>query len=141
MAGVKIDVEVNYPEVDVRKTRQAIHREMATFTKDVLKSWVLASTEPVPVLTGAAKASWIKAAEQASTRIIINPTKKSRIPLGVSESSFTFFADPGRRYGWEWSSSLEHLPIVENRVGFIDAGLRSLRGKQPELPQPVTTNG
>ena len=137
MAKVGVTVEVNYPTPDKAKTRKAIHETMTKYTIDQLKTWVLATTQPVPVWSGAARASFLFLAAKAFTSITINPVAPSRITLGITEATSEIIAEPGKRYGWTWESDLAHIGIVEDRVGFIDAGLRSVQKPLPELPQPV----
>jgi hypothetical protein len=130
-----LKVKVNYPTIDIKATEKAIHEEMTSFVIDTLGVWVNQSTGPVPVWSGAARASFLKLADQAKTTIIISPVVASRIPLGIETSEGTVIATPGREYGWLWSSDLAHIGIVDDRVDFTNAGLRAIDGLKPELPE------
>ena len=138
----KVKVEVNYPTPDIPKTEVDVHNVMSKFTIDTLKIWVLATVKPVPVWSGAARASFLFLAAKALTSIKINPVAPdppgSRIHLGVIEADAEVIAEKGKKYGWRWSSDLKHIRIVEDRVKFVEAGLRAIRGKTPTLPQPKT---
>ena len=134
----KVKVDVKYPRPDLRETRDKVHKAMTKFTIDQLKTWVLSTVDPVPVYTGAARASFLFLAAKAFTSITINPVAPSRISLGVTEATSEVFVTPGNEYGWSWSSELAHIGIVEDRVGFVKAGLDAIRGASPELPQPAT---
>lgn len=140
MAKVSVSVEVNYPTPDLQKTRREIHKQMTKYTLDQLKTWVFHTTQPIPVWSGAARASFLFLAAKAFTSITINPVAPSRITLGITEANSEIIAVPGKRYGWNWESDLAHIGIVEDRVGFVEAGLRSIQKPKPELPQPVFKN-
>lgn len=132
-----LTAKVDYPVVDVDKSVQAIHKTMARFVTDTLAVWVTGSTEPVPVWSGASRASFLKLAAQARVTITINPVAPSRIPLGIETSVGEVFANPGTNYGWLWSSDLAHIGIVDDRVNFTGAGFRSIERLQPELPELI----
>lgn len=139
----KVRVKVKYPTPDIKATRDEIHKTMARFTIDTLKTWVLETVDPIPVWSGAARASFLYLAARAFTSIVINPIAPdppgSRISLGITEATSELIADMNRgQYGWTWESDLAHIGIVEDRVGFVSAGLRAIRNLQPELPQPKT---
>lgn len=131
-----ISVEINYPTVDLPKTEEKIHQHMTEFTLEALKVWALNSWQPIPVWSGAARATFIKAAQEARSSVEISPVAPSRIPLGIEETTFEFFAVPGKEYGWEWQSDLAHLPIVEDRTNFVEKGLDSISNLDVELPNP-----
>ena len=135
--AVGVRVKVNLPEIDLAKSEREIHKVMTRFTLDTLKTWVLATVDPIPVLTGASRASFLRLAAEAGTSITINPKTESRIFLGITEAESEIFAMPGQTYGWSWSSTLDYIGVVEDRVGFIDAGLNSIKNAKVELPQPV----
>lgn len=132
-------VKGKFPEIDFNKSRQQIHEYMTRYVTDALKTWVIATSDVVPVWSGAAKASFIKAANIAEFSIEINPVHEPhRIDLGISESTTELIATPDGRYGWTWSSDLAHIGIVEDRVSFIAAGESALRNLEPPtLPPPV----
>jgi hypothetical protein len=117
---------------------------MTKFTIDTLKTWVLETVDPIPVWSGAARASFLFLAAKAMTSLTINPIAPdppgSRITLGITEAKAEVIADMNKgEYGWNWSSTLAHIGIVEDRVGFVSAGLQAIKGKQPTLPQPTFT--
>jgi hypothetical protein len=117
--------------IDVKKTLDDFHKDMTSFLFKTLKIWVTESTNPVPVWSGASRASFLKLAQQAQTSIVINPVATSRIPLGIETSEGEVVADPQKEYSWLWSSELAHIGIVEDRVGFVGAGLAAIRNETP----------
>lgn len=126
------------PRIDIKATEKAIHEAMIRFViDDALVPWVTYSTDPVPVWSGAARASFLKLASAAKTKIQINPIVRSRIPLGIETSVGEVISSPGKEYGWLWSSDLAHIGIVEDRVAFQEAGLRAIKRLKPKLPAPV----
>ncbi len=133
--GVKITVR--YPRPDLKKTRENNHKVMVKFTHDTLKVWVLETTNPIPVWSGAARASFLFLAAKAFTSIIINPVAKSRLSLGITEANAEVFLEIGEVYGWSWQTDLVHMPFVEDRVSFIETGLKAIRNLNPRLPQPI----
>lgn len=141
--GVK--VEVNYPQIDLPKTKSRLNENMADFLLKTLRIWVSATVDPVPVWSGAARASFLFLAAEARTTIEINPVAPSRIFLGVTEAKAEIFSDPGKGYGWTWESTLAHIDFVDDISGFVNAGLAAIEKLEPELPQPVfkadTING
>jgi len=135
---VSLSAKVKYPRIDFKATEKAIHTEMTRFViEDALVPWVTNSTDPVPVWSGAARASFLKLASQAKTAIQINPIAPSRIPLGIETSVGDVIAKPGKDYGWLWSSDLAHIGIVNERVDFQSAGLRAIKRLKPALPNVV----
>ena len=139
----KVTVKVRYPTIDFKKTDVAVEKAMKKFTLETLKTWVLETVSPIPVWSGAARASFLFLAAKAFTSIKINPVAPdppgSRITLGVTEAEAEVLVNkPKGQYGWTWRSTLAHIGIVESRVGFVSAGLRAIQGKAPTLPQPVT---
>jgi len=139
MAGPKVSLEVHIPRPDIKATKAMLHEHMTKFTLDQLKKWVLHTVDPIPVWSGAARASFLFLAAKAFTSITINPVAPSRLTLGITEAKAEVFAEPGKRYGWEWSSTLDHIGIVEDRVGFVKAGFNAIKNAKPNLPQPVMT--
>lgn len=143
--GGTVSIDVNYPVPDMDKTKEEVHKVMTKFTLDTLKTWVLETVDPIPVWSGAARASFLFLAAKAFTSFTINPIAPdppgSRLTLGITEAKAEVFAnkDSGK-YGWDWSSTLAHMGIVEDRVGFISAGLNAIKGKKPVLPQPKFKN-
>ena len=141
--GARVRIKVRYPKPDLKLSQDEIHKSMAKFTIDTLKTWVLETVDPIPVWSGAARASFLFLAAKAFTSITINPVAPdppgSRITLGITEAKAEVFADKqSGLYGWSWESELAHIGIVEDRVGFVSAGLRAISNKRPTLPQPVT---
>lgn len=140
----KLKAEIRYPVVDIPKAKQVIGETMNQFTFDVLREWVNEVTSVIPVWSGASRATFLKLANQVEFTIPIEPVAPigSRIPLGVESSIGVVIADArgsGALYGWDWSSTLDYLGIVESRVNFLDAGDRVIaRTNPPELPQPPT---
>ena len=135
---MSLTIKGKIPRIDLKATEKAIHESMTRFViDDALAPWVTHSTNPVPVWSGASRASFLKLASAAKTTIQINPIAPSRIPLGIETSVGEVIALPGKEYGWLWSSDLAHIGIVEDRVGFQQAGLRAIRKLKPELPAPV----
>jgi hypothetical protein len=136
MAGARVIVK--YPRVDFKKTEDEIHKVMTKFTFDTLAKWVAGTTQPIPVWSGASRASFLRLAALASTSITINPVAPSRLTLGITEASSEVVAKRGELYGWSWSSTLDYIDIVEERVSFIAAGFASIKAQRVTLPQPVT---
>lgn len=139
--GVKI--KFRYPRPDFKKTTDAVHETMTKFIIETLKTWVLETVKPIPVWSGAARASFLFLAAKAMTSIKINPVAPtppgSRIFLGVSEAEAEVIADKKSGiYGWTWRSTLAHIGVVEDRVQFVSAGERAIKGKTPELPKIIT---
>jgi hypothetical protein len=136
---MSLRVKVAYPRINMKATTADIHKRMTKFLIDkALKTWVLHTNEPIPVWSGAARASFLKLAAIAKTTIMINPVVASRIPLGIEQSTGEVIAKPGKEYGWLWSSDLAHIGIVEQRVSFIAAGTRAVARLKLQLPQPTT---
>jgi hypothetical protein len=137
---VRVSVEVNIPIPDIPATKKQIHEALTKHTFDTLKTWVLETVDPIPVWSGAARASFLFLAAKAQTSLIINPVAPdppgSRIWLGITEADSEVFADFDKGYGWTWRSTLRHIGIVEDRVGFVSAGLDAIADKQPDLPPP-----
>jgi hypothetical protein len=104
---------------------------MKEFLFKTLKIWVTESTNPVPVWSGASRASFLKLAAQAQTIVSISPIAPSRVPLGIETSKGLVKADVKREYSWLWSSSLAHIGIVEDRVGFVEAGITAIKNEKP----------
>jgi hypothetical protein len=139
-----VSIEVSgspLPEIDVKKTIKQFHAYMTNFVIDSLSGWVGESTDPIPVWSGASRATFIKAANTAKTQISIAPIVApigSRIPLGIEKSQFTLIVKPTSSYGWEWESDLDYIGIVDDRVQFIEAGLKFVKKiGDPTLPEPV----
>ena len=133
----KLTIKVRYPRPDLKKTRENNHKAMVKFTQNTMKVWVLETTNPIPVWSGAARASFLFLAAKAFTSIIINPVVESRISLGITEADAEVFIIIGEVYGWSWQTDLVHMPIVEDRVSFIATGLKAIKNLNPRLPQPV----
>lgn len=141
--GAKVKVKVRYPKPDFKKTSVEIHKTMSKFVIDTLKIWVLETVDPIPVWSGAARASFLFLAAKAFTSIKIAPVAPdppgSRISLGITEAEAEVLVNRQKgEYGWTWKSTLAHIGIVEDRVGFVSAGLRAIQGQKPILPQPKT---
>lgn len=132
-----ISVEINYPKINMAKTEDAIHEHMTEFVINALKVWVLHTVQPIPVWSGAARASFLQLAAEARTSIEITPIAPSRILLGLTEATSEVIVIPGKEYGWTWHSNLIHLPFVQDRVGFIEIGLASIANLDIELPNPI----
>ena len=133
----KVSIKVRLPRIDFNATKAEIHKVMTDFTFETLREWVLRTVDPIPVWSGAARASFLLLAAKAQTAIQIEPIAPTRILLGVTEATSVVFVIPIKRYGWEWESNLAHIGIVQDRVKFIEAGLRSIKNFKPVLPQPV----
>ena len=132
-----LSIEINYPVVNLKKTGDDLHKHMTEFVLNALKVFVIHTVQPIPVWSGAARATFLQLAEAARTSITIAPIVESRIPLGIAETDSEVFVIPGKEYGWEWHSNLAHLPIVQDRTGFIDIGLQSIEQLDVELPNPI----
>jgi hypothetical protein len=131
----KLTVKVRYPTVDKPRTVRKIHKELTAFVIDVLREWVSETTSPVPVWSGAARASFLTAAATAQTSVQIDPVAPSRISLGVTEASFTLIATPGKAYGFEWASDLAHIGVVQDRVDFLGAGEKVIKASLRKVPK------
>jgi len=128
--------------IDLDKTIKELDKVMKDFTLQTLTVFVTHSTDPIPVWSGASRASFKKLAAIVRTRIDIQPVAPfppgSRIGLGEATSTGTVFTDSNAgEYGWEWSSDLDYIEDVDNRVQFVDAGIRSVEGRKPNLPKTV----
>lgn len=132
-----LSIEVNLPIPDIKQTEELYHKELTKATIDALATWVIDTTDVIPVWSGAARASFLKLATEAKVQVDIAPVAPSRIPLGIAESTGVVIAEPLTQYGWDWSSTLDHIGIVDDRVGFVDVGLNSIKDFAPELPQPI----
>jgi len=133
-----VSIKVRYPRPNLKKTRDNNHKHMVKFTQNTMKVWVLETTNPIPVWSGAARASFLFLAARAFTSIAINPVVESRITLGITEADAEIFIKKGGIYGWSWQTSLFYMPIVEDRVSFVAAGLKAIKNLTPTLPQPIT---
>lgn len=128
---------VKYPRVDIKRSVEELHAVMVDAAVDAAQTWVIATTDVVPVWSGASKASFLKLCALIRTPIIISPIVKSRIPLGVQSSTGELIVEKGKSYGFSWSSDLVYIHIVDQRSGFLDAGSAALLGiSNPQLPQP-----
>jgi len=137
----KVSFKNGLRPIDIKATTDEIHKVMTAFVIDTLGIFVTGSTDPIPVWSGAARASFLKLAQQAKTTIEISPVAPSRIPLGMLTSVGDVIANPGKGYGWIWSSSLAHIGIVEDRVAFVEAGKKAIERQELELPEPIFTKG
>ena len=135
-----LKAKVNYPLIDVKKTQEEIHRMMVRRVTDACKRWVLTAANGTPVVTGAAKATFIKLAIAARAALSITPRRRSRIPLGIANSRGELHVSPGKTYGWTWETTVEHVPFVEANYGMIQKANSGLR-EQIDLPAPVIKNG
>ena len=144
-----LKVDVRYPVVDIPRAKQRIKETMTKFTFDVIREWVQETTDLIPVWSGASRASFLKLANQVEFQITIEPLIVapigSRIPLGWTTSVGVIIADArgsAGLFGFDWESALDYIGIVDDRVGFLQAGERVLnRRNPPELPQPPTKAG
>lgn len=144
----KLKADVRYPVVDIPRAKKRIGDVMTQFTFDALREWVNEVTDVIPVWSGASRASFLKLANQAQTAIeieslIVAPIG-SRIPLGFETSIGVVIADArgsSGLFGWDWSSALDYIGIVDDRVRFLDAGNRVIERHEPELPTPPTKPG
>lgn len=142
----ELSADVRYPVVDIPRAKRKIGKTMTDFTFDILREWVTEVTNVIPVWSGASRASFLKLANQAKVEIEIEPLIVapigSRIPLGFATSMGVVIADArGSKglYGWDWSSTLDYIGIVDDRVQFLKAGKRVIdRRNPPKLPQPPT---
>jgi hypothetical protein len=145
----ELSAEVRYPVVDIPRAKRKIGEVMTKFTFDVLREWVTEVTNVIPVWSGASRASFLKLANQVQVAIEIEPLIVapigSRIPLGFETSVGVVIADArgsSGLYGWDWSSTLDYIGIVDDRVRFLEAGERVIkRNPTPELPPPPTKPG
>ena len=133
-----VSIKVRYPRIDLAATREANHEAMNEFVLETMKVWIRETTTPIPVWSGAARASFLFLAAKAFTSFTINPVVESRITLGITEAESEFFALKDSFYGWSWRTELVHMPFVEDRVGFVKKGLSAIKNSKPKLVQPVT---
>jgi hypothetical protein len=132
-----ITAKVKYPRIDLPAVQAAVDERMKSFTLDAMAVWVRSATTVIPVWSGASRASFLKLARQVSLTIPIQPVAPigSRIPLGIETSTGSIIADQAAGlYGWQWSSGLDYIGIVDIRVGFLDAAISATRKLSPELP-------
>lgn len=132
-----LKARVNYPRLDLKKCSENVHKTMVDKVTHAAKVWVQATTDNVPVLTGASKASFLKLAFEAKIALSITPRTVSRIPLGIDTSTGVLHATKGKTYGFEWSSNLEYIHVVDRHNRFLTAGDRALRKLRIRLPKPV----
>ncbi len=128
---------VRYPRPDVDRTTDEIHRVMSNLAVDAAKTFVFATTDIIPVLTGGTKASFLKLASQVKLTLTINPVKASRIQLGIDSSTGEVFAERGRIYGFNWTSDLFYIHYVDARFAFVERGVQAVRAITPTLPAPI----
>jgi hypothetical protein len=134
---VTLKAKVRYPRIDIQRSEASIHETMVAAITDAARTFVVHATPAVPVLTGASKASFLKLASLVSIQLTITPRTVSRVPLGIATSTGVLSITKGESYGFEWSSELPYIQIVDARTGFVDAGVAALASKNPVLPQPV----
>lgn len=134
-----LKAKVRFPKISIAKTQARIHEAMVQAVTDACKTWVIATTDAVPVLTGASKASFLRLAFAARVTLTINPRVTSRIPLGIATSTGQLIVQKGSRYGFEWTSGLDYIHIVDRYDGFLDAGDAALAAftQQVVLPAPT----
>jgi hypothetical protein len=134
--GIKLQNPVK--GIDIEATSEKIHETMTKFVTKQLTTWVTVTTQPIPVWTGATRATFIKLAEQAGATLSISPKAPQDGRLrGIDNSQGELIAVPVKLYGWEWTSHLPYTDILNNRHNFIEAGAQAIKGKTPRLPQPV----
>lgn len=126
--------------VNENETIDRIDEAMQRFTIDSLKVWLRNTTDGVPVWSGASKASFLKLAARARLSLPISPVAPTppgdRTSLGRSTSVGRVFMNKGKEYGWEWTSNLDYIHIVERNYNFVSRGLTAIQGRQPTLPPP-----
>jgi hypothetical protein len=134
--GRKIQVINPLKGVDLDVSTKRLDQTMKDFIKESLKTFVIDSTNPIPVWSGASRASFKKLAAIARTRIDIVPVAPiDRRALGVDTSEgFLFVDDVHGLYGWQWSSDLDYIHIVDSRVDFVAKGIRAVENLKPNLP-------
>ena len=137
MVRSRIEVKNPLKGVDLDRLTKDFDSVMKDFILNTLTIFVTHSTDPIPVWSGAARATFKKLAAEARVRIDINPVAPSRISLGEARSTGEVFVDELGFYGWEWSSDLDHISIVDDRVQFIDKGVKSIEKESPNLPTKV----
>jgi hypothetical protein len=133
--AVRIVVKQPLKGIDLDKSLDALDRVMKDFTLNALKTFVIDSTGPIPVWSGASRATFKKLAAIARTQIDIRPVAYfDGRGLGDSVSTGTLIAEPDVAYGWEWATDLYYIDIVDGRVGFQEAGIRAVQDLKPNLP-------
>lgn len=136
-----LKAKVNIPTIDMKKTEDALHKVMSEAVLNAAKKWVLDVTSSVPVWSGASKASFLKLAFEVQVGLAIAPKVTSRIPLGIATSTGALILEKGKHYGWEWSSDLDYIHIVDQNNEFLRAGQRALKSiNLPTIPV-VFVNG
>lgn len=128
-----------HPTPAIKPTMKNIDGYMRAAVLGVARRWVIETTDRVPVLTGASKASFLKLAFQAGVALHISPKAKNRIALGFGTSTGSIFYEKGKKYGFEWSSDLEYIHIVDRHNRFTHAGRAALKLNFIVLPQPTIT--
>lgn len=132
---------IRYPRIDVKRSEQEIHRVMTDAFLEAVKTWVITTTDGVPVLTGASKASFLKLAHEAGVSVSVTPVKGNRIAYGVETSLGQIIIRPGESYTFVWASDLPYIHIVEANNQFIAAANATLDGFSAVLPAPVIKQG
>lgn len=135
-----LHVVVRYPRPDIEKTTDAIHAYMSDKIIEAVKTYVFATTDVIPVWSGASKASFLKLAFFAKVQLAISPVVKSRIPLGIETSTGEVFTERGKIYGFNWASDLYYIHIVDQRVRFVERGEAKLRSIKIGLPPIIISN-
>lgn len=128
---------VRYPRPDIDRTTDEIHRVMSNLAVDAAKTFVFATTDIIPVLTGGTKASFLKLAAQCKISLTIQPIRASRIPLGIDTSTGEVFAERGKLYGFNWTSDLYYIQYVDARFAFVERGVQAVRNITTKLPPPI----
>jgi hypothetical protein len=132
---------VKYPQIDIPRTEREIHRVMTDGIVDAAKTWVINTTDHVPVLSGAAKTTFLKLAAQAGASLAITPRKPDpeKVAMALGGSTGEIIVDYGRTYAFVWSSDLPYIHIVDANNNFLLEGERSLRDAAPALPAPIVS--
>lgn len=133
--AVRVEVIQPLKGIDLNRSLREIDKIMKDFTLNALSTFVIDSTNPIPVWSGASRATFKKLAAIARTQIDIHPVAYfDGRPLGDSVSEGTLIAEPEVAYGWEWRTELYYIDIVDGRVGFQQAGIVAVQDLKPNLP-------
>jgi hypothetical protein len=134
-----LKIRVNYPIPDVKATTEDLHNAMVERLVADAKAFVLGATDVVPVWSGQLKATFLKAAHLAKVQLTISPAADApnRVSLGIANSKGEFVVEKGKRYTFIWQSDVVYDRIIDEKVGYVEAGLQKLRTHRPmDLPKP-----
>ena len=104
------------PRLDLTAYRKKLHEHLSQQTIEAAKKWFDGAimSHPIPVWSGASRATFRKLADQVGYSLPISPVVASRIPLGegASQGHLTLNLQKGK-YTVHYSTTLKHLVFNE----------------------------